>query len=102
MKKENLPTESEANKYQVRSGYSLREIAGEYLAIPVSVKEGTDSQVAIMSFGGKFLWEQLQTEKTVQELVQAMTSYFEVEAGQAQDDILEFLRYLEQYDLLEK
>ncbi len=91
----------EPRKYQVKSGYMLREVAGEYLAIPIALKEESDTKVAILSFGGKYLWEQLTTEKTIQELVQAMTDYFDIDIAQAEADILEFIQYLEQYGLLE-
>ena len=78
-------------RYRIKDGYALREIAGEYLAIPVLLSDDAESKVAILSEGGQFLWEQLREEKTLGELVGAMTDEFEVSAEEAERDIEEFI-----------
>lgn len=81
-------------RYRIREGYSLREIAGEYLAIPVLLSDDADSKVAILSESGQFLWEQLREEKTPDELVRAVTDEFDVSAEEAERDIKEFIEQL--------
>ena len=82
-------------RYKAKSGYVLREIMGDYLLIPVSMDSGAMSQVATLNDGGKFLWEQLQQERTIAELVAAMTQVYEVSEEEAHADILEFVNKLQ-------
>lgn len=88
------------NVYQIKPGYLLREIAGEYLAIPISMQEGPETRVAVLSFGGKFLWEQLQQAQTFEVLLSAMTQNFDVSEEQAAKDIEEFIGHLDENQLI--
>ena len=86
--------------YQIKPGYVVREIAGEYLAVPVALQDEAESRIAVLNSWGKFLWEQLQQGQTVVGLVHAMTDCYEVSATEAERDILEFLDQLKQNKLL--
>lgn len=86
--------------YRIKPGYVLREISGEFLAIPVSLQDELDSRVAVMNPVGKFLWEQLQQERTVAELIRAVTDSYEVSADEAGRDIVEFMDQLRINQLL--
>lgn len=87
---------------KARGGYVLREIAGEYLLIPVELEDGSQSQMAVLNEVGKFLWELLQGEQTVDTMAQAITEEYEVSQAEAEADICEFLDHLTQYQLLKK
>lgn len=87
-------------KYCVKSGYVLREMEGEYLAIPVSLQDETESRIAVLSPVAKFLWEQLQQEKTIAELVEAVTDTYEVSEEEAEKDIQEFIERLQENKLI--
>ena len=86
--------------YQIKPGFVVREIAGEYLAVPVALQDEAESRIAVLNSWGKFLWEQLQHEQTVAGLVQAMTEDYDVAAAEAERDILEFLDQLKENQLL--
>lgn len=85
---------------RVKRGYTLREIAGEYLAVPVSDEEGAAQCLAILNGTGKFLFDLLAEEKTPAELLQTMLDTFEVSPREAETDIAEFLHILAQNGLL--
>lgn len=87
---------------KARSGYVLRDIAGEYLLIPVELEDGSQSQMAVLNEVGKFLWELLQGEQTVDSLAQAVTGEYEVSREEAEADICEFLDLLSHHQLLMK
>lgn len=87
---------------RARSGYVLRDIAGEYLLIPVELENGSESQMAILNEVGKFLWELLQEDQTVETMAQAITDAYEVTAEEARNDICEFIDHLMQHQLLIK
>lgn len=87
---------------RARSGYVLRDIAGEFLLIPVELENGSESQMAILNEVGKFLWELLQEEQTVDTMASAITESYEVTTEEAERDICEFLDHLMQHQLLIK
>lgn len=50
--------------YKVKPGYVLREIAEEYLAVPV----GTGGEIVILTPVSKLLWERMAGAATLDEL----------------------------------
>lgn len=87
---------------KARSGYVLRDIAGEYLLIPVELEDGSGSQMAVLNEVGQFLWELLQEDQTVDTMAQAITDAYEVTRAEAEADICEFLDHLMTHQLLMK
>ena len=85
-----------------RSGYVLREIAGEYLLIPVELEDGSQSQMAVLNEVGAFLWELLKEPQTVDTMAKAITGEYEISREEAEADICEFLDHLAQHQLLTK
>lgn len=79
----------------------MREIAGEYLAIPLDAGEGNTSQIVILNPVSKLLWEALQNEVTLDELVEKVTSSFDVSREEAEADTKDFLFELLQLGFFE-
>lgn len=88
--------------YCAKSGYVMRDVAGDSLIIPVMVNDGIGEKVGIVNEAGKLLWEKLQNEQTFSDLVQAVVDEFDVSEETAKQDILEFLQQLRQYGFLEE
>ena len=86
--------------FKIKAGYVLREIEGEFLAIPFA-PELNSANVIILNPVSGFLWERLQTECTVSQLVNAVTENFKIDAETAQSDIEEFLQALKENNMLE-
>lgn len=86
--------------FKIKSGYVLREVAGELLAIPVA-PELDSSNIVILNPVSGLLWEKLQSECTVSQLVKAVTENFNIDAATAEGDIKEFLQMLKQSNILE-
>lgn len=82
-------------KYRAVPGYVLRQFLDEWLLIPVDNLNDPQAQMAIMNPTGQFLWEQLQQERTLSELAEAMCREFEVEQERATTDIRQFLEELD-------
>ena len=80
-------------KYIIKPGYVLREIAGEHLAIPVSAENTSD--IVVLNPVSAILWEELQTEKTIDELARVVCSNFDIAKEEAAADIKEFIESLE-------
>ena len=85
-------------KYIIKQGYVTREIAGEYIAVPVDSSCGTG--IVILNPVSKFLWEELREEKTFDELLEAMLGNYDVPREEAEADLNDFLKQLEDSKLL--
>ena len=88
----------ENKKYSVKQGFVVREIAGEYIAVPVDSSCGTN--IIILNPVSKFLWEELRSEKTFDELLDAMLKNYNVAKEEAESDLKDFLLQLSQNNLL--
>lgn len=85
-------------KFSIKQGYVAREIAGEYIAVPVDSSCGTN--IIILNPVSKFLWDELKTEKTFDELLNAILSNYDVSKEEAETDLKEFLMQLIENNLL--
>lgn len=83
-------------RYSVKKEYVLREIAGEYLAVPT---EG-GGEIVILDPVSHLLWEALKTPKTLDELTALVTESFEVSPSTARADIQDFLSGLKEAKLI--
>ena len=88
----------ENKKYVIKQGYVAREIAGEYLAVPVDNSVG--SNIIVLNEVSKFLWDELKTEKTFDELLDAMLGNYDVSKEEAEADLKDFLMQLIENGLL--
>ncbi len=82
----------ENRKYSVKQGYVAREIAGEYIAVPVDSSCGTS--IVVLNPVSKFIWDELKTEKTFDELLDAILNNYTVSKQEAEQDLKEFLMQL--------
>ena len=98
----NLVFDNAQTVYQASPGYVVREIAGEFLLIPVQMREDAEDQIAILNETGKFLWERLQDGSTVAGLLQAMMAEYQVSEEEALADVQEFLSNLKKCKLLKE
>lgn len=85
--------------YSIKSGYVFREIAGEFLVVPVTPDDGVKGMM-ILNPVSALLWQMLQSGKTVEELLEGVTSEFDVADDEARADILDFLAQLDNLGLL--
>ncbi len=86
--------------FKIKPGYVSREIAGEFLAIPVAPELDSSSIVILNPVSG-LLWEKLQGDCTLPQLVKAVTEEFAIDENTAESDIKEFLQMLKESNMLE-
>ena len=85
---------------RIISGFFLREIVGETVAIPSGEAAHQLSGLIALNGSGKLLFELLQTEQTEESLIREMTERYEVDAATAKQDVQEFLTLLRENQLL--
>lgn len=86
--------------FKIKPGYVVREVADEFLAIPFAPELNSSSIVILNPVSG-LLWEMLENECALTQLIEAVTGSFSVDEATAKSDIEEFLQMLEKSDLLQ-
>ena len=88
----------EGKKYSIKSGYVTREIAGEFIAVPIDSSSG--SNIVVLNEVSKLLWDELKTEKTFDELLNAMLGNYNVSKEEAEADLKDFIDQLTANNLI--
>ena len=85
---------------KLKDGFVLRQVAGEYVAIPSGSEVDLDKMITLNETGA-FLWEQLNTETTPEALTEALLGEYEVDRDTAVKCVGGFIAKLEDYGLLD-
>ncbi len=87
---------------KVSKDFILREIAGEYILVPTGASAAKISGLVTMNELGCFIYKALRTEKTMEQLVDAIAAEYTVDRDTAQTDAQEFLQQLREIGGLEE
>lgn len=87
---------------KVEKEFVLREIAGDYVIIPTGQTVLYFNGLITVNEIGAFLWNLLQDEVTVEDLVKAVLNEYDVDEVTAREDIQEFLDTLVNGGILEE
>ncbi|MEE1125900.1 MAG: PqqD family protein [Acutalibacteraceae bacterium] len=76
----------------MQNDYLLREIAGEYMLVPL----GNSSLNSMVSFNetGAFVWKKLEQGLNEEEIANALTAEYNVAYNQALEDVKQLVDYL--------
>lgn len=86
---------------KIKDGYLMDTIGGQQIAVSVNQSDDKYSGFVKMNEVGAFLWEKLQKECTIEDLVDALTDEYEVSAEQAREDVEKYIATLESKGILE-
>ena len=86
---------------KVQKEFVLREIAGEYVLVPVGEAARELNGIVTVNELGAFLWNLLQKEQTEQTLLNAVLDAYAVEEERARQDIRGFLQLLRDNHLMD-
>ena len=78
----------------------LREIAGEYLLIPVGATALKIHDMITLSESGLLLWNRLQEECTEDDLVEALLAEYQVDRETAASDVKAFIQQMREVGIL--
>ena len=87
---------------RINKEYVLREIAGDYIIIPVGATALEFNGLITVNEVGVTLWNMLQEEVTMEDLVQGVLAEYDVQEEVAREDIQEFLDELVKDGILTK
>ncbi len=81
---------------KVSKDFILREIAGEYILVPTGISATKINGLITMNELGCFIFKTLQENHTMEKLVSAIVSEYDVDRATAQADAQEFLAQLKE------
>jgi hypothetical protein len=86
---------------KIKSGFVIREIAGQYMAVPVGERVNDLHGMIALNETGAFIWKLLENEKTEEDLARALTEEYEVSYTEALEAVKEFRELMEKEKVLE-
>ncbi|MDO4333584.1 MAG: PqqD family protein [Eubacteriales bacterium] len=85
---------------KIEKSFVLREIAGEYIIVPTGNTALDFNGLITVNEVGMFLWNLLQSEVTVEDLIRKTMEEYEVDRETVKGDIEEFLEKLKTNGIL--
>lgn len=87
---------------KIKSGFMLRSIAGSYIVVPVGKRSADFNGMITLNETSAFLWKQLETGATEEELAAAiLRNYEDVDEAQAKAAVRQFLDQLREVNCFE-
>lgn len=84
---------------KIKDGFMLRTVSGQTVVLPVSGDLDLNMMIKLNDTGC-FLWEQLQKETTVDEVVKAVLKTYDIEETAAKNYVEAFVKELEKNGFL--
>jgi hypothetical protein len=86
---------------KVKSDYIMREVAGNHVVVPTGKATVDFNGMITLNETGAFLWKQLSSDKTEEELLFSLMNEYDVDEASAKVDISKFLEKLRMAGLLD-
>ena len=85
---------------KIEKEFILREIAGDYLLVPVGKAASEFNGMININETGAFLFKLLQEDVSIEQLVEALCQEYEVDQRQAKEDVDSFVQSLKKYRII--
>ena len=87
---------------KLKAGFMLKKIIDDYIVVPTG-DNIVDFAVAVsLNETGAFLWKELETEKSFEELVDALSKEYEIAEDEVVEDVKEFVELLKTHSFLQE
>lgn len=86
---------------KINGQFVLREIAGEYILVPVGNTAVEMNGMVTLNEVGVFIWNKLQDECTSEELLKDILDEFDIDEEHAKRDLNDFLQELKEMNLIQ-
>ncbi len=87
---------------RIKEGFVLKNIAGSTFAMPSGENLVNLQLMLTLNESGTFLWNVLEKGCTEDELVEAMTQEYAVDAETAKQDVCDFINILKENNILDE
>lgn len=79
---------------KIKGEYSIREIAGETVVVPIGETVLKSNILAVLNETGKIFWEMLSEGSSEEEIVNAVCGEYEIDRETVKADLAEFVEHL--------
>ena len=83
-----------------KKDFILSEIMGDVVLVPINQSTSQFNGLITVNELGKFIWENIESAKDEEELLQRILDEYEVERDVAKADLDEFLGKLKEIDII--
>ncbi len=80
--------------------FLMRQVADRYVLAPVGEMAKKFCGMITMNETGKFLWELLEREQTLESLLQALVNTYEIDGEKVKPDVVKFLEPLQEIEAI--
>ena len=87
---------------KIRENYVLRKVADSYVVLPMSEAAVRFDGMITLNESGAMLWRRLERGAELKDLVEVLTSEFDVTEQEAAEDVVAFLDLLRPTGCLEE
>lgn len=87
---------------KIKSGFSMRNIAGSNIVVPVGNAGDIFNGMITLNDSGAFFWECLKEETTFDEIVSRVLEEYEIDEQTVKKDVEKFLDMLRENNLLDE
>ncbi len=84
---------------KIKEGFLIRQMAGATVVVPSGDRMDMDMMITLNDTG-RFLWEQLQEDKSIDDLTAAVLAVYDVDEATAREYIEKFVARLKELDFL--
>lgn len=84
----------------MKKNFLLREIAGEFLLVPLGNSSTQFNSMITMNETGAFIWKRLENNMSKSEIAKEMIQEYDVSYEKAETDINNFISYLKDKNIL--
>ena len=79
---------------KIKDGYLLRNIADEWIIVPIGARIHDFNGLMTVNETGAFLWKLLLENRTEEALISELMSEYDVDAETSKDDVRDFINML--------
>lgn len=87
---------------KIRDGFMLREVAEQWVVIPLGERVVEFNGIMTLSESGAILWKEMEKSVLLEDLVRVLLKEYNVDEETAKADILEFVSALREKGLFEE
>ena len=81
--------------------FIMREIAGEYVLVPIGKRAQTFQGLVTMNEVGALIWEMMEKESDIDQIVSGILDEYEVDEQTVRKDVLDFIGFLKDCQIIE-
>ncbi len=86
---------------KIKEGFMLRSVADNYVVVPVGKASLEFKGLINLNHVGAFIWKCLETETTLEEIINKVAKEYEIENELATRDVTLFINKLQEAKLLD-